>query len=632
MSRIRIEVKPRKRRYLNAFLMTFALPALAQTPGGESGEGEDMFELEEIVVTATRTAMPAAETGTSISVLTADDLKIRQNSIVSDALRTLPSMNVNRNGGIGGSTSVTVRGVGNSKVLILIDGVEVNDASSSAGAFNFGNLTSTEIERIEVLRGSQGSLWGSDAIGGVVNIITRRPDKPLDTSMSLEGGSFGTRQARGSISGMQEKYSFRLAAGYDETDGISSADSANGNSETDGFRNYSVLAKGTLMPSDNFELTANLRYADSTSEFDSFDFAVGLIDGDENSTTEEVDGRVAGHLNLLDGDLENTFFATWAETDRAFLADGMVNSTFKGERRTFGYQGNYYFTPDQILTVGAETERDKMSNEDFQWGGGFSGKFDVHSVYGQIQSKFTDFLSANASLRYESQEKFGSATVFRLAAAADVSDTGATVRAAFGEGFKVPTTFQLFSSFGDPGLSPEESESWEIGILYATPDDRYNLEAGYFNIDVTNEVDFSFATFRYSNIARSKTEGFEFIIGANPIDGLQIDANYTYNKTRKNDEQVQGLRRPKHVINLQAAYQANDRLNVSLAMIYNSKERDSRGMLDAFTVVDLRAAYEITESISAFGRIENLLDANYQDVFGYGTPGLAAYGGLRYNF
>ena len=244
-------------------------------------------ELPEMVVTATRVPIPAEQSGSAITVITGEELEQRQIRVVADALRDVPGVTVSRSGGAGGITQVYLRGAESNQTLVLIDGVEVNNPDG--GAFDFNSLLDVVVERIEVLRGPQSVLWGNSAIGGVINIVTRRADQPVQASARLEGGSFSTGQASASLGASDDHYDALLSGSWLNTDGWSSGSAWRGNSEDDGLRIGTALFKGSVRPHDNVELSLIDRYTDSRNDFDAFrggDIRP-VVDSDEYGDTRQ---------------------------------------------------------------------------------------------------------------------------------------------------------------------------------------------------------------------------------------------------------------------------------------------------------------------------------------------------------
>ena len=293
--------------------------------------------VSEIIVTANRREQPLSEIGTSISVLTDVDLVKGQYVYVLDALGSVPGVAISQSGSFGGTASVSIRGAGGDQTLVFVDGVRLNDPSSTGNGYNFANLDPHNIERMEILRGPQSVLYGSDAIGGVVNIITKSGEEDAGASVFAETGSFNTYRGGATAFGGTEKFGYNIAASGTSTDGVSSADENDGNSEKDGFEGYTLSGKLTAYPSDVIKAELIGRYSDNRSEFDSY----GPIDGDKVSYTEDylIAGRA--RVDLLDGDFINTFSVEHSEIERRNETAGAETLNTKGSRLSLSYLGVY---------------------------------------------------------------------------------------------------------------------------------------------------------------------------------------------------------------------------------------------------------------------------------------------------
>ena len=589
---------------------------------------------DEIVVSATRTPTSINRVGNSISVITADDIASRQEVLVSDILRQVPGITLSRNGGVGGITSVRIRGAESEQTVTLIDGIEVNDLSTPGGGYNFAHLLTDDIERIEVLRGPQSTLYGSNAIGGVVNVITRTPQAPLEMFGVAEGGSFSTYRANAGIGTRQDSYYAMLSGSYYDTRGISSADKANGFSEKDGYNNASLWAKGGVTLSDAIEVGGTLRYSDGKNEFDSFDFVLGVKDGNEKGHTEELNGSTFLKAALLEGRFENLLRVNWAKTTRTNFTDNAASFKAKSDRLNFEYQGTFHLNENHLITAGAKAENNKIRTESF---GAFAsmvrGQADINSLYALYQGTLIEALTVTAGVRYDDHETFGGHTTLRFSGAYDIAQSGTIIRASWGEAFKAPTLFQLFSSFGNPALKPETAKGWDAGVEQRFLGGDAQVSATYFWRKTQNQIDFSFATFSYANIGRTRARGLELTGEISLGPSVWLSANYTYTAARNLDTGAHLVRRARNSANATAEWQITERLKSVLGVEYTGKQDDNGGRrLDSFVVVDLRASYALTDTLELFGRVENLFDENYQQITGYGTPGRSAFGGVRAKF
>lgn len=617
----------RKFIYMGLACGAVALPATVMAQ-------DDEGETEEIVVIATRTENPLSRIGSSVSIVTADDIARSQTVFVEDILRTLPGISVSRSGNVGAITSVFMRGASPGNTLVLIDGIEVNDAAAPGGAFNFGSLVTDNIERIEVLRGSQSLLYGSRALGGVINIITKKGAPGFQASGSAEYGAFGTVRANVNLSGGTGRFTFSLSGGIYSTDGISAADKRDGNTEKDGLDDYTVSGRFGARLTDFAEIDGHFRLVDSEAEFDTFDFGLGrVIDGDNLNDSTEFEGGGSLTLKLLDGMIEGIFKGGRWSLDRDSIENGTRNIASLGKRREFSFQGNLYAGDDNILTVGAEHEKILMDFTFFSPFGNFptAGDANLDSFYGQYQTTLFDALTLTAGVRHDDHTTFGGATTFRFTGAYNDEGTGTTLRGSYGEAFKAPSLFDLFDPFsGNPDLLPEENESWDVGVEQRFLEGRVTAKATYFHVDTVNLIGFDFVLFRSANVNASRAEGVELSLEARPAAGFGFRANYTLTSTRDEATGQRLVRRPKHLANIEMSYSGEGRLSGSLGVTYSGKKLDNGGIvLDDYFLAEVRAAFRLTGNVELFGRIENLFDQNYQEVFGFGSPGIAAYFGLR---
>ncbi|WP_168190257.1 TonB-dependent receptor plug domain-containing protein [Luteithermobacter gelatinilyticus] len=612
------------RTSLLAFLITFhALPGYAES-AAESAYVAD----EEIVVTATRYARPLSEVGSSIETLDSDDLTTTQTVFIQDALQTIPGLTLNSNGAFGGTSSLRIRGASSDQTVVLIDGIQINDVSSPGGGYNFAHLDPTGIDRIEVLKGPQSILYGSDAIGGVINIITATGKPGLGGGFSVEGGSYNTLRSSGSLYGGNDKITFNLSLSGIRTDGISKADENDGNTEQDGYWNYTLHGKVRARLNDTFSTELISRYTDNRNEFDQ----AGPMDGAEIGYSEEFLIGAKGYLNFADDRFRNTFSVDYAETNRESISEIFAPFVAEGTRFNLDYLGIAELTRAFILSFGAQHETSKAASVSDK-------SFDIDSLFSELSWQGLEGFTLTAGLRYDDHSQYGATTTPRFTASYYREATGTKVFANWAEGFKAPSVFQLTFvctfcglSAPNPDLKPEESEGWEIGIEQAFLQDRLFLAATYFRQDVDNMIDFSF-TSGYDNINRVRSQGVELRLVGQITDTLKISGNYTYTDATDRNSGEKLIRVPEHMAYGQMDWQATDRLGINLAATYNGEENDRGGqIISSWLRIDLRARYRLQDHIEIFGRIDNLFDKEYQQVLGYGTPDRSVYAGIRGTF
>ena len=577
----------------------------------------------DIVVTATRTEISTAQVGSSISVLTAKEIEERQYSFTVDALRSLPGITVSQNGPFGGSASIRIRGAASDQTLVLIDGVVVNDPASPGAGFNFATLDPNDIERIELLRGPQSTLYGSQAIGGVVNIITKRATGPFAVSGFVEAGSFNTLRSGITVAGKEGEADYRVSLSGISTNGISKADENDGNTEEDGYRNYTIGANVGSNLTEILRVEGSLRYSDSRNEFDASGGVSG--DGDRVGHTRELQTSGTVYLSTFEGQLENSLTASHTMIDRDNESNGVRSFSTTGLRTAFEYLGEVSMSNYWNAIVGLKTEDTEIRDQ---------SSIRTDSIFGQVQVLPIDGLSLIGGIRYDDHESTGGVTTLRFTGAYSLAETGTVFRASWGEGFKSPTPFQLtFFCCGatapNPNLKPEESQGWDAGIEQSFDNGKYDLQVNYYEQDVTNQINFSFGIGGYENLDRVETSGWEFIATARPFDWVDVSANFTHQTATDLATGSQLVRVPANLASLNITTRPLEKLTVGGSVTYNDDETDNNGLVADWIRVDLRSAYQLTDEVELFGRVENLFDEQYQDILGFGTPGLSGFVGIR---
>ena len=545
-----------------------------------------------------------------------------------DAIAGAPGVTVNQNGSFGGAATVRIRGASSDQTLVLIDGVSVNDASSPGGGFDFARLDTDHIERIEILSGPQSTLWGSDAIGGVVSVITKRPQGGLGGALFAQAGSHGTVRGGGSVARGGNAGEFRIAATGSRTDGISRADRRNGNTEDDGFDSLTVSGQGGLDLPGDARLEGSLLWNDAETEFDSFRFgAEGNVgDGDELGKSEELGGHIALKAPLFGGMLQNLLLVGRAEIDRANFSNGMPGFEARGERTLYRYQGTLDIDARNTLAMGAEREESFATGNDSSLNGLFA-------IYAWQPG---EALTLTGGLRSDDHEHFGTETTGRIAAAWQFA-RNLTLRSSWGQGFKAPTLFQTTffccgATAANDALRPERSEGFDLGAEWRHEGGLGQVGLTFFRQDTRDLIDFSFAIGDYENIDEVESEGFEASATWNPAESISLSADYAYVRAKAGDG-TRLYRLPAHSGDLILGYDPPGPFSGAVLVRYNGRETNTDGSrLADWARVDINARYAISTSLELFGRIENLFDSRYQQVLGYGTPGLSGSLGVRWRY
>ena len=592
----------------------FAVSSLTPAYGAE----------DEIIVDGLRLPTAIGDAGSSVTVITADDIELRAYQFALDAIATAPGVTINQNGAFGGLATVRIRGASTDQTLVLLDGVPFGDPTSVGGGYDFSILDPADIERIEILKGPQSTLWGSDAIGGVINIITKRADDGLGGRAFLEGGSFATARGGASVFGGGDAGEFRLSASGITSNGISKAEEDNGNPERDSYDGYTLDGGGGLNIG-TLRFEAKARYQTGETQIDGFpppNFS--LTDTDDKSSTDQLSlhGRVIAPL--FDDRLRNEFSIGYTDITRNGSFGGFA-TTDEGDRLILRYQGTAQVFDQHRIAVGAEREETQANGQESS----------INALFGLVELKPVEGLTVSAGLRYDDHSTFGEEVTARAAAALSLT-RHITLRSSWGEGFKAPTIFQLTQSFGalppNADLQPETSEAFDVGVDVDVFDGRTTFGVTYFNRDTENLIIFA-PNSRYENLARTKAQGIELSAKIALSDRFGVNAGYAFIDAEDAISGERQIRTPRHSGDASLTY--NDaRLSGALSVRYNGDETEGPfgSDVDAWVRVDLSAAYEVSDAIELYGRVENLLDSDYQQVSGFGTPGLSAFGGVRLNF
>ncbi len=639
-------------RYLISLLAFASAPALAQSDPTQptiDANGDT------IVVTASRSgdAVPTNQLGASVTVLDAAALDQRQTRIVSDILRDVPGIAVSRVGAIGGLTQVRIRGSESNHVLVLIDGIKASDPYD--GEFDFGTLIADEAAKVEVLRGQQSALYGSDAIGGVIQYITLTGREAPGISLRAEGGSFGTASGGARAAGVAGNLDYALSASGFHTSGTPTARGGTRNIGSD-----SIGASGKLSWTDGgpLKLTAVGRYSltdadnnDTESDPASPRFGYIVDSPGAHFRNQAFYGLVRGELSLLDGRWTNALSGQFADTTRHGEDPSTGPSGDKGRRYKASFESALRFGSDTVrhrLTGAVDVEREEFENttpSPFV----FQGRrhTDNVGIVGEYELTIADALALGGSLRRDENDRFADTTTWRAQASYKLAE-GTRLHGAYGTGVKNPGYYELFgfsdgNYIGNPNLKPEKSKGWEAGAEQDFAGHRATIGATWFDNRLTDEIFTDYPAPDYiatpgNRTSVSKQRGLEVFASARPIPALRFDLAYTYLHAR--EVGLAEVRRPKHIGSLNVtALSPDERFSGTLTVRFNGRQDDFaytdpsyvpvRVSLQEYVLVNLAAEYRITESLSIYGRIENLFGEHYEEVFSFATPGRAAYGGVR---
>jgi len=595
---------------------------------------DDPLSPDRIVVTALAANQRVDRVGQAVTVISRDLIETRQTISVADLLSTTPGVTVSRNGGLGQPTALRIRGAEGDQTLVLIDGVRVNDVSATGAAFDFGNLLAGNIERIEVLRGPNSVPWGSQALGGVVNIVTAPATAGFGANLNAEYGYKNAKKLVGNVRGGFGPVRASFGGGYFDDDGISAFKLG---TERDGYRQYAANGRLEIDLSSDVSIDLRSNYADSRVGFDGFPPPFfSFADTSGYSTTKQAFGYAGLKAALFDGALKNRLAFTMSDTRRvSFSSAAATPARFKGRSERFEYQGDAAVA-DWLRTVfGVEHENSRFGD------GVATVSTGVTSGYAQLIANPVERLTLTAGVRVDDHRSYGTKTTFSANAAWRIG-SGTVVRASYGEGFKAPTLYQLFSIYGTTTLQPETAQSYDFGIEQSLIDGTLKFGATLFHRDTTNQIDFTSNPPRadrpfgyYFNVARTRAEGVETFVELRPSGTLVLNANYTFTDAKNRLTGIVLLRRPQHSINANLDWTPRDWLRIGGSIQTVSDSRDSDYLtfrptsLDGYTLVGLRTSVALGDRFEVYGRIENLTDTRYETVSGYGVYGRNAHVGVR---
>jgi vitamin B12 transporter len=630
-----------RRSLIIASVTSLTVFAWGAAAGADDDQGPNT-----IVVTATRIPTPELQVASSISVVTADDIADRQLQSLPDLLKEVPGLNVVQTGGPGGQTSVFMRGTNSNHTKVLVDGIDVSDPSSPSGTFDFGQFLTQDIQKVEILRGPQSGLYGSDAIGGVINVITKSGEGPAQFTAGAEAGSFDTFNQAAGVSGSLDgfHYSANLEHLHSGETPVTPLDLlVPGERRIDDYYdNVTASTKLGFDVTDHFDVGLVARYTDShlrlTGENED-----NYPDDFPDSVQSENDSRqyytrATGHLIGFDGTLEQTLGIAYSNIKSFETSPENPESDFFGARVKVDWQGNIRLADDEKLVLGAEHQRDEMTVP-------LSASTTIDSGYAELQSGFGDALFDTLSVRYDDNDRFGGKTTYRVAPAYVIQETGTKFKASVGTGFKAPTLSQLFQNFPDfdffanPNLKPESSLGYDLGVEQAALGGAIRFGATYFRNDIKNLIDDNADFTSYANVGRAVTDGVESFVSYQPLPALGFRLDYTYTQATDEILHQELVRRPKHKGDLITTWHATDRLSLDVTVLsvgsWIDGNRDfsiPRLTAPGYTTVDLAAGYDLTSKLNLYGRITNLFDRHYENPIGFLQPSVGAFAGIRTRF
>lgn len=599
---------------------------------------EEPIVLEKIVVTATRTEENPEEVASSVTVITENDIDDMKVDTVLEVLRDVPGLDVRREGGPGRGTSVRLRGANPEHTLVMVDGFEVNDPTSPGRSFDFAHLTVDNVERIEIVRGPQSTLYGSDAVGGVINIITKQGvGKPTFHALS-EAGAMNTYRQLGQISGGTDLIHYSLGVGRIDTKGVAIHDD---------YQNTTVSTRiGATYKNTNLDFV--FRTANNRTRVDGWDWTINQTEDDPNSV-QDTESYLWGlqfqqpFTDFWQHKLKASIFTIERDLDDQLNFSGDWNVTrngFDGEIRKVDWQNTFNLGGISTVVAGVEYEEEDIKSTDLLTPALSFRKTTINNKGYYLQNRLTlfDSLFATFGFRYDDHQRFGGDPNLKAAIAYLVRRTNTKIKGTYGTGFKAPTLYQLYApglpAFGfiggNPDLAPEDSESWEVGFEQYLWNKRFVLGLTYFHNHFNNLIEYVADTGTYTNIGVARSEGIELETSLNPIENLTIAGNYTWMDSRDEITRLRLSGRPINKFNFNIDYRLLDRFHTNMDINYVGNRRDFvQRKEETYCKVDLVLSCDIHKDLQIFFRTENLFDNDYQEALGYNSPDASFYGGLK---
>lgn len=635
-------------RYDKALIPAAIAAALAATPAAYAET-----DIGTIVVTPNRTPTDRSKVGSKVETVDEEKIEREAKPLLTDYLTLMPGVSVSAPGGAGQETSLSVRGADKKYVKTLFNGIDISDPTATQVQTSWEHLTAGGVSGIEVLKGSQSTLYGSDAVAGVIGISTLGGiELGMHHDVTVEAGSRGTVRGGYRLTGATETGRFSLGLNGLTTDGISRVlsngapplDNDPASLELDGYRNFTGNFAGEQQLNENFSVFAYGLLIKADGEFD--DSGNPPTDNEFNTgNTTQKAGRVGFNLDLLDGRLKNTVSAQIFDVDRDLHLVSMFgpfDANYRGLRKKVDYQGAFEATEWATLQFGADHERQSARVTD-NYGTDTSDAFSLTGVWAQAILEPVDNLTVTAGGRHDHHSAFGGYDTWRLTGAYLFPDFGTKLHASVGTGYRAPSLYELYAPWGtgNPALRPEQSFSFDVGFEQTLLDGRLVADVTYFQLDTDNLIDYSYATSSYVQLPGvTRRRGVEASLAWQAAAWLDLEAAYTYTHTKQPD----GLERPRipvHDVALSATIRPAEKWTVTgtARAVLDTTDRISPSWgtfvdvgLDDFVLVDARVAYQWNENTEVYVRGENLLDQKYEVVKGYGMPGIGVFAGVKARF
>jgi vitamin B12 transporter len=607
-------------------------------------------ELTQLVISPSRASREISKVASSVTVITAKELEQKKQRTVIEALSAVPGVQVVQSGGFGGNVSIFLRGANAEHTLVIVDGIEVNDPVSTARLPSIANMTLDNVERIEILRGPQSVLYGSDALGGVISITTKKGAGAANGALSAEGGSYQTFTEKASLNGEEGNLHYSLAGSRIDSGSISQADASLGNTEDDSYGNSSFSGRVDYLLNEDSELSAFFRSHLSKTDLDNFGGAGGddpnrFFDQKQFFTRIQGSTKSFGMYQTLGLSYSDQRFSDSNSPDDINILDS-AEGRFSSDMLKVDFL-NRIALDDASIAFGLESENERADSTYVSQS--LFGEFRddlpsqsnrTNAAFLQADLDWLDRFSTTAGIRVDDAEFLDPQVTWRTGQNVHIPESGTTLRASVGSGFKVPSLFQRFSQYGREDLLAEKSLGVDAGIEQSLLSGDLVLGATYFWNNFKNLITFDSSTFLYQNVADAKTQGIEFSAKVKLPFRTELISSYTYMKPQDETTGEDLLRRARHKVGFDLRNKITEELTASLSGYYLGERLDndfstfpaSTRNLGGYTIFNLALNYQATRDIEFYTKVENLSDREYESVIGFGAPGAAGYAGVVYKY
>ncbi len=609
--------------------------------------------VEELVVTASRMPVAAEKVGSAVDVITGEELKLQGVHYLSDALRRVPGIDITRAGAFGGLTQLRLRGAEGNHVLVLVDGIEISTADD--GEVDLSTMLASDIARIEILRGPQSGLYGSNAAAGVISVITHDGLGKRGAQINLETGSFGSNQVALAGGGARGNSNGAVSLQYRQADGLNASPEGD---EDDEDQALALTARGKVHLTDAVQLDGTLRFVDKDTDFDDFDFSGGPNQGlsvDAPNTQESTDWNIGAGLTFTAMQGRSTTRVAAAFTDTDFAG----NTAFGGfgsetSRTKIMLQSSLAFESNpalaQFVTGFVEHEQESFRNT-FPFDPSQAPELDRQLTgFGvEYRAEISDQVFLSGAVRHDANDAFDDASTFRLTGAWAIPSSDVRLHASVGTAVTNPTFTEQFgftpgTFVGNPALTPEEITGWDIGVRKSFDDDRTVVDLTYFDSTLQDEIVSVFPSVA-NDAGKSERSGVELTVDTRLSDRVSVAAAWAYVDATDPDGTREVLR-AKNSGKVDVSYRFadqrgwawfgiahnGDRVDNDFRNFFSNGFITEKTQIDGYTLVNAGAGYQVNERFELYGRIENLLDEDYEETIGYNTPGRGFFGGVRMSF